>query len=197
MPRSRRPALFAAIKNRSAKIRLNSTIGLPARTNGAEVLSQIVELRSPWTLGYRWLTVVTVAIAGGHHGRVDVGALIRQAREARGLSQDELADRLMGASGSVTLSRNYISRWENGKRGVSAYWLPHLADVLDLPSEQLRDAVMKRRAFLAASSVALFGAGRPNCWLPLPSATTRLCAAISPRLTFPSAWPRWPHVTWG
>ncbi|HEY5990025.1 MAG TPA: helix-turn-helix transcriptional regulator [Streptosporangiaceae bacterium] len=110
-----------------------------------------------------------------------MGVLIRQAREARGLSQDELADRLMGASGSVTLSRNYISRWENGKRGVSAHWLPHLADVLDLPLEQLRDAVMKRRAFLAASSVALFGAGAAELLAAVATGDdSALCRNIAP-----------------
>lgn len=88
---------------------------------------------------------------------MEIGALIRQAREAHGLSQDELARRLMDVSGSPSLSRNYVSRWENGKRGVSAFWLRHVAEVLALPLAQLQEAAMQRRAFLAASSLALFG----------------------------------------
>jgi transcriptional regulator with XRE-family HTH domain len=88
---------------------------------------------------------------------VDVGTLIRTAREARGWSQDELAHALMEASGSPSLSRNYVSRWENGKRGVSRYWSTYLARVLDLPTNALHDASVRRRAFLAASSIALFG----------------------------------------
>jgi transcriptional regulator with XRE-family HTH domain len=90
---------------------------------------------------------------------VEIGALIRQGREAHGLSQDELARKLMEASGSPTLSRNYVSRWENGKRGVSDYWLQYLARVLELPRQRLQEAATKRRAFLALSSVALFGVG--------------------------------------
>jgi transcriptional regulator with XRE-family HTH domain len=96
-------------------------------------------------------------MASGHHGGVDVGALIRSAREERGWSQDELARALVAASGSPSLSRNYVSRWENGKRGVSAYWATYLAQVLGLSLDLLREASVRRRAFLAASSLALFG----------------------------------------
>lgn len=98
-----------------------------------------------------------MAIGSGHHGGVDVGALIRSAREERGWSQDDLARALMEASGSASLSRNYVSRWENGKRGVSAYWATHLARVLGLSLDLLREASARRRAFLAVSSLVLFG----------------------------------------
>ncbi len=64
----------------------------------------------------------------------------------------------MVASGSPTLSRNYISRWENGKRGVSLYWLPYVAEVLNLSMEQLQEAGVRRRAFLATSSLVVVGA---------------------------------------
>jgi transcriptional regulator with XRE-family HTH domain len=100
-----------------------------------------------------------VATGSGHHGKVDIGALIRSAREAHGLSQDELASALMLASGNASLSRNYVSRWENGKRGVSGHWAVYLAQVLELSVDVLEDASLKRRAILAVSSVALFGVG--------------------------------------
>jgi transcriptional regulator with XRE-family HTH domain len=100
---------------------------------------------------------LTVAFGSGHHGYVDVGTLIRTARQARGWSQDDLARALMDASGSPSLSRNYVSRWENGKRGVSRFWATYVAQALDLPPDVLSEASAKRRAILAASSLALFG----------------------------------------
>lgn len=122
-----------------------------------------------------------MATPSGHHGFVDIGALIRSAREHNGLSQDELAHRLMVASGSPTLSRNYISRWENGKRGVSLYWLPYVAEVLNLSMEQLQEAGVRRRAFLATSSLVVVGAEAKELLASVASGDdSALCRNIAP-----------------
>ncbi len=85
-----------------------------------------------------------------------VGELIRDLREARGWSQDKLASALCGVSDRDTVTRETISRWENGKRTPKAFWLRHLATVLEIPLAVLESNV-KRRTFLtdvAAVSIA-------------------------------------------
>jgi transcriptional regulator with XRE-family HTH domain len=67
--------------------------------------------------------------------------LIKQARQAKGLTQASLADRLARASGQSTVTRNEVSRWERGKRMPLA-WLPWLSIVLDLPLSTLDQAVV-------------------------------------------------------
>ena len=53
------------------------------------------------------------------------GARVRQARERRGLSQDELAE-------LIHKDQRAISEYENGKRRLAAVDLPLLARVLDV-----------------------------------------------------------------
>lgn len=55
-----------------------------------------------------------------------LGQRIRQARERKGLSQEEFA---------VLISRDQraVSEYEHGKRRIAATELPRLADVLDVP----------------------------------------------------------------
>lgn len=81
-----------------------------------------------------------------------VGALIRDLRMVHGWSQSRLADRLCREAQHVTLSREDISRWESGRRCPAAFWLRHLATVLDVPLGLMETADVNRRSFL--SSVA-------------------------------------------
>jgi transcriptional regulator with XRE-family HTH domain len=86
-----------------------------------------------------------------------VGALIRDLRLAVGWSQGRLAAELCRISGSGTVTRNEVSRWERGTR-MPRWWLPHLATALQVPLTLLEDAErMERRVFLtdvAASVIA-------------------------------------------
>lgn len=59
-----------------------------------------------------------------------LGVLVREAREARGWSQVELAERL-GLSGAQ------VSRVEAGLRGVSLDVLARLAQELEIPADQV------------------------------------------------------------
>jgi repressor LexA len=56
----------------------------------------------------------------------DLGKRIRQAREQKGLSQEELA-------AHVSRDQRAISEYENGKRRLSVTDLPTFASVLDVP----------------------------------------------------------------
>ncbi|WP_369215942.1 helix-turn-helix domain-containing protein [Streptomyces flavofungini] len=69
-----------------------------------------------------------------------LAALRRQAR----LSQSQLATRLCRASGTVTLTRNEVSRWERGERLPGA-WSTALATVLRVPVHVLELAVAQAR----------------------------------------------------
>ncbi len=94
----------------------------------------------------------------GTAAALTMGTLIRDLRSALGWSQSRLAAELCRVSGHVTLTREYVSRWENGSRSPGPFWLRHLAIALQVPLTTLEEAErMERRAFLtglAAASVA-------------------------------------------
>ncbi|MGW0589434.1 helix-turn-helix domain-containing protein [Streptosporangium sp. NPDC002607] len=71
--------------------------------------------------------------------------VIKQSRQAKGLTQASLADRLARVSGQATITRSEVSRWERGKR-LPLAWLPWLSIVLDLPLAVLDQAVVLSRA---------------------------------------------------
>lgn len=90
--------------------------------------------------------------------------MIREGREDRGWSQDQMAEALCAASGRSTVTRDEVKRWESGKITPGSYWLRHLADVLGLPLADLQGAAraarLERRTVLAASGALLLSARR-------------------------------------
>ncbi|MES0837675.1 helix-turn-helix transcriptional regulator [Nocardiopsis tropica] len=78
----------------------------------------------------------------------EVGRLIRELRTALGWSQSRLASELARVGGD-TVTRMYVSRWENGHCAPQPYWLRHLATVLQVPLETMEDTV-NRRGFLTS-----------------------------------------------
>ncbi|MBB5869413.1 transcriptional regulator with XRE-family HTH domain [Allocatelliglobosispora scoriae] len=66
-----------------------------------------------------------------------IDTLLTLLRQSRGLSQLRLAELLCAASGTPTLSRHEISRWERGERVPGPHWLSWLAIVLEVPPEVL------------------------------------------------------------
>ncbi|QCX82951.1 Helix-turn-helix domain protein (plasmid) [Streptomyces sp. YIM 121038] len=84
-------------------------------------------------------TVTAARRAFGAH----LAALRKQAR----LTQPQLAARLCVVSGTATVTRNEISRWERGLRVPDA-WLPLLAVVLNAPLEELERAAARARGEL-------------------------------------------------
>jgi tetratricopeptide (TPR) repeat protein/transcriptional regulator with XRE-family HTH domain len=73
----------------------------------------------------------------------EAGRLIRRARQQRGWSQQQLANKIQawerrhGAGEDLGIDRSYISDWELGKQGISAAYAHRLRAVLGIPAEQL------------------------------------------------------------
>ena len=61
---------------------------------------------------------------------MDVGKKIADARNAAGLTQQEFADRLF-------ISRDLVSKWENGTRRPDLETFEKIAEVLGIPTENL------------------------------------------------------------
>jgi transcriptional regulator with XRE-family HTH domain len=66
-----------------------------------------------------------------------IGALIRQARQEAGKSQAALAEQLRDRSGNSSVTREYVSRWESGKRVPTPFWRQHIALALSLSRDQI------------------------------------------------------------
>lgn len=65
--------------------------------------------------------------------------LLKYLRETAGMTQRGLADRLCAITGTSTVTRFEVGRWEQGRvRPVS--WLPALAEALNVPLEVLEQA---------------------------------------------------------
>jgi transcriptional regulator with XRE-family HTH domain len=73
------------------------------------------------------------------------GPLVARARAEAGVSQLKLAARLCAASGTTTLTRHEISRWEREERLAHRYWLGWLAEALNLPVDRLEEAAARTR----------------------------------------------------
>jgi transcriptional regulator with XRE-family HTH domain len=94
----------------------------------------------------------------GPEGPSSLGALIRDLRSSVGWSQARLASTLCEVSSHTTVTREDVSRWENGRRRPGPFWLRHLASALQVPLTVLEEAErMDRRRFLtdaAATAIA-------------------------------------------
>ncbi len=101
--------------------------------------------------------------ASGHHGGQDdpghLGALIRDLRLALGWSQGRLAAELCTIASHQAVTRECVSRWEHGKRVPGPFWLPYLAEALQVPLRELERARMRRRDMLRASAAVIAAAG--------------------------------------
>ena len=73
------------------------------------------------------------------------GPYLAQLRLRRGWSQLRLAEQLCAASGSPTVSRHEVSRWEREERVPGAFWLGWLAAVLDVPPDDVAAAAERGR----------------------------------------------------
>jgi len=77
---------------------------------------------------------------------------LRQARLRRGWLRPELVEKLQqwedkhGSGKPLPVDRNYIYRWETGRRGVSEFYAIRLEAVLGIPRERLIDRRSRRRA---------------------------------------------------
>src|SRR6266536_59998 len=81
-----------------------------------------------------------------------LGPLLTRVRLARGWSQLRVAELLCGASGTPTVTRHEVSRWEREDRVPSRFWLGWLAFVLEVPVDALTVAATLTRRRRPASS---------------------------------------------
>nr|WP_148302848.1 helix-turn-helix transcriptional regulator [Saccharothrix espanaensis] len=75
-----------------------------------------------------------------------ISEILAELRRGRGLTQDDLAERLHAASGNTSVTREEVSRWERGKRIPGPYWRSWLGQVLDTPQHELERAAAIERA---------------------------------------------------
>ena len=75
---------------------------------------------------------------------VQIGERIREARQARGWTQDELAE-------AVGVSRSAVAQWETGRAGQVTGNLSRIAEVLDVSIEHLAHGRSKRTSGQATS----------------------------------------------
>ncbi|WP_234376955.1 helix-turn-helix transcriptional regulator [Streptomyces sp. TP-A0356] len=80
----------------------------------------------------------------GDDCRRQFGLYLARLRRHTGKSQRQLAALLCALSGTQSITRNEVSRWERGGR-VPDTWLPFLAAALATPETQLRQAVAYAR----------------------------------------------------
>jgi transcriptional regulator with XRE-family HTH domain len=74
-----------------------------------------------------------------------LGPVLTRVRMAHGWSQLRVAELLCAASGTPTVTRHEISRWEREERIPSGFWLGWLGLVLDVPIETLSGAAVLAR----------------------------------------------------
>ncbi len=94
-----------------------------------------------------------------------------------GQSQYALAERLRSESGNASVAREYVARWENGRRIPTPYWRQYLSSVLDIPREDLD------RAAAVALRLRDGDAGHESDHGSVPRRSAKRTAAIVASLT--------------
>jgi transcriptional regulator with XRE-family HTH domain len=101
-------------------------------------------------------------LSSGPGAFVSAGEVICELRSGLGWSQGRLAEELGRVSGHP-ITREYVSRWEHGRKTPGPFWIGHLAAVLQVPRWALEGHV-KRREMLrltgAAAAAAFMGSGK-------------------------------------
>jgi transcriptional regulator with XRE-family HTH domain len=94
-----------------------------------------------------------------------IGPFLARLRKGKGWSQLQLAEKLCQVSGSPTVTRHEVSRWERGDRVPGSFWLEALAVVLETPLEELEAAVGATRERIPGPGAR--PPGKPWIWRPL------------------------------
>jgi len=74
-----------------------------------------------------------------------LGPMLARARTLHGWSQLRVAELLCAASGTATVTRHEVSRWEREERVPSGWWLGWLSLVLEVPVGKLAAAAGQTR----------------------------------------------------
>jgi transcriptional regulator with XRE-family HTH domain len=90
---------------------------------------------------------------------VSIGEMIAGLRSGLGWSQGRLAEELGRISGHPSMTREYVSRLERGRKIPGPFWIGHLAALLQVPRWALEDCV-RRRDMIKLTGVAAIAAAR-------------------------------------
>jgi transcriptional regulator with XRE-family HTH domain len=96
-------------------------------------------------------------LSGGPEALVSIGEMIAGLRSGLGWSQGRLAEELGRVSGHPSMTREYVSRWEHGRKTPGPFWIGHLAAVFQVPRWAL-EGYVKRRDMLRLTGAAALGA---------------------------------------
>jgi transcriptional regulator with XRE-family HTH domain len=96
-------------------------------------------------------------LSGGPEAPASIGEMITELRSGLGWSQGRLAEELGRVSGHPSITREYVSRWEHGRKVPGPFWIGHLAAVLQVPRWVLEGRV-KRREMLRLAGASAVGA---------------------------------------
>jgi transcriptional regulator with XRE-family HTH domain len=96
-------------------------------------------------------------LSGGPEALTSVGDIICELRSNLGWSQGRLAEELGKVSGHPSITREYVSRWEHGRKIPGPFWIGHLAAVFQVP-RWVMEGHVRRRDMLRLTGVAAIGA---------------------------------------
>jgi transcriptional regulator with XRE-family HTH domain len=96
-------------------------------------------------------------LSGGPEALTSVGDIISELRSNLGWSQGRLAEELGKVSGHPSVTREYVSRWEHGRKIPGPFWIGHLAAVFQVP-RWVMEGHVRRRDMLRLTGVAAIGA---------------------------------------
>jgi transcriptional regulator with XRE-family HTH domain len=96
-------------------------------------------------------------LCSGPDALTSVGDIICELRSNLGWSQGRLAEELGKVSGHPSITREYVSRWEHGRKIPGPFWIGHLAAVFQVP-RWVMEGHVRRRDMLRLTGVAAMGA---------------------------------------
>jgi transcriptional regulator with XRE-family HTH domain len=98
---------------------------------------------------------------------ITANRLLRQERLKRGWSEQDLADRIQqweyehGDGHDLPVDRNYVHRWETGKRGVSAFYAVRLEGVFGRSRQELGLVDRRSRQLVGSANIRSADDGEP------------------------------------
>jgi transcriptional regulator with XRE-family HTH domain len=96
-------------------------------------------------------------LCSGPEALTSVGGIICALRSNLGWSQGRLAEELGKVSGHPSITREYVSRWEHGRKIPGPFWIGHLSAVFQVP-RWVMEGHVRRRDMLRLTGAAALGA---------------------------------------
>lgn len=86
-----------------------------------------------------------------NYGDYAIGSRIRDLREAKGITQEELADKIKEITGEK-LGRSAVKNWEIGHRAINSTHISALCDCLDVTSDEILKGIKPENKDIVAYS---------------------------------------------